>query len=334
MKILILLILTLVSFNLFAVDCIQTNAAFDIGSGTTKMKIAKVDICKHKIIKILFESNRSVEYKQALKESKSNILEERIIKVGIKKLLELKAEAKQFNPKSYLAVATSAFRTAVNGEKIAKQISKETGIFIKVISQEKEAEIGFVGASLGLESNLENYIVWDIGGGSMQMTTVNSQGKYSIYEGKLASVSFKNHIIEKIQKKNINKVKSPNPISKTEKNIAISYASEFARSTIPADIIAKLKKANTNIIGIGGVHYFSIAKKVSGSENYSLKMLEDQITKNLNRTDSELGDDEYVSTDTVNLILVAGFMKEFGIKEVKTKKINMTNGILIMPSLI
>jgi exopolyphosphatase/guanosine-5'-triphosphate,3'-diphosphate pyrophosphatase len=327
-------IIMLSSTFLMANDCIKTRAAFDIGSGTTKLKVAKVDICKQKIIKLLFESNRAIEYKQALKQSQNNTLNSKILTDGIKHLKALKSEASHYNPSSYVAVATSAFRTAANGRNAAQRLSRESGVDIAIISQEKEAKIGFVGASVISDNDLRNIIVWDIGGGSMQMTSYEGNGKYNIYKGKLASVSFKNYLIEKVQKKDIKETISPNPISEDESQKSLRDASVHAKNTIPKSIIDKLRSGNIQVLGIGGVHYYSIGKNVSESKTYSLEMVTNHISEKLNLNDKQLGGGKYVTTDISNLILVAGFMKELEIESVKTGKINMADGLLIKPSLI
>lgn len=328
-----LIILLLVN-SVYANDCIQTSAAFDIGSGTTKMKVAKVDICKHKILKILLESHRSVGYKQDLKESTKNLLSEKILTIGSIKLNELKNEAKKYRPTSFIAVATSAFRTASNGVQAAKILSKNTEIKVNIISQVKEAEIGFVGAYDFSKDNLAKLLVWDIGGGSMQISSTADLKKFDVYEGKLASVSFKNYIIEKIQFKNPKKIKSPNPISNENYLSAIDYVKKYSLKTIPKSIQKKLRNKELKIIGIGGVHFFSIASKVNNKEFYTLEMVKKRIKESLNKTDSELGGGEYIETDISNLILVAGIMEEFGINMVITKKVNLANGVLKLPSIV
>ena len=333
MKKLLLGLLLIASQSVLSDECIKTRAAFDIGSGSTKLKVAKVDTCNQKIAKILLEANREVGYKQALKENKKNRLSRKIINYGIIKLRELKSLAESYGAESYTAVATSAFRTAKNGKRAAKRISRKLGFKINIISQEKEAKIGFVGASVIAKKDLKDIVVWDIGGGSMQMTTYEGNEKYNIYKGKLASVSFKNHVIDEVQKHGDDRPKSPNPISLSDSELAQRDARIHAKNTVPDSIVKKLKSSETEIIGIGGVHYYSIGKKVTDNKVYDLNMVNNQISKSLSLTDEQLGGGKYVSTDITNLILVSGFMEELQIPQVKTGKINMADGLLIMPSL-
>ncbi len=333
MKLGALVIITLFLSSLtFASDCIKTRAAFDIGSGTTKLKVAQVDTCLFKIKKILLEDHRAVGYKQDLKESKDNTLSKKIISSGITSLKALKRLAKNYKPDLYVGVATSAFRTSKNGEQAIKEIAKETGIQIRVISQKTEAIIGFVGASTFSDKNLKDIVVWDIGGGSMQISSYLGHDKYLIYEGKLASVSFKNHIIEEVQNKDPQKEKTPNPISSSNKEQAQRDARLIAQYSVPPVLQAKIKSPNTQIIGIGGVHHYSIGEKINFKGAYTLEMLDKFLNTNIGLTDAQIGG-EYAPTDVSNLILVSGFMKALGINKVKTGNINLTDGLLLNPNL-
>lgn len=324
----------LLSISVNANDCIKTAAAFDIGSGTTKIKVAKVDVCRQKIIESLYEEDSPVEYKQDLSESFDNKLSKKIIDFGSKSINILKEKVKKYNPSSYVAAATSAFRTAANGEFAVKQISKNTGIKIKIISQEMEAKIGFIGASSISDNDLKDVVVWDIGGGSMQMSSYDGQGRFNIYEGKLASVSFKNYVIEKLHNDKIEEVKSPNPISEDDNFKSLNYLETYAEIYVPQKIKNKLKSKNVQVIGIGGVHYYSVGKVVSKTKNYSYDMVINQINRFLNLNDEQLGGGKFVETSVSNLILVAGFMKALGITEVKTGKITMADGLLIKPEIL
>jgi exopolyphosphatase/guanosine-5'-triphosphate,3'-diphosphate pyrophosphatase len=327
------LLFILLSLNIHANDdCIEIRAAFDIGSGATRMKVAEVDICKQKIVKVLLEMEQPVEYKQNLSESKDNTISAEMMIIGNMVLNQMKKSALPFNPVSYTAVATSAFRTADNGKEFIKLLAQYTGINITVISQQSEAKIGFVGASNLSDAELTDTVVWDIGGGSMQITSYEGNGKFIIYEGKLAAVSFKNHIIEEIQNNDPKNIKTPNPMSKDVSREATRDAKIIAKSTVPTEIIKKLKSPKTKVIGIGGVHYYSIGKKVSETNSYSLEMVDSELTKSIGLTDEQIGG-KYASTDISNLALVAGFMKALNIELVQTGKVNLTDGVLINPNL-
>lgn len=332
MKTIFVLLFILIT-QAFANDCEAIRAAFDIGSGTTKMKVAKVNTCEQRIIEMLVEAQEKVSYKEALKASEENTLSLDILTKGAQALNRLKIKAQEFNPEIYIGSATSAFRTAINGEQARKILETKTDIKIKVISQELEAKIGFVAAAQLVSADLNKIVVWDIGGGSMQITTLDPNGAYDIYKGKVASVSFKNHIIEQVQYKNLSETSTPNPISSADYNLARRDAFAIASLTTSRVLRDKLKKDDTVVIGIGGVHHYSISSNISERGVYTRDELTDRLANILGKTDAEIGG-EYANSDVSNAILVKGFMDGLYINEVYTGNINLATGLLVSPELI
>ncbi len=49
-----------------AQNCLQTRAAIDIGSGSTKIAVAEVDTCQHRIHNMLYQQQLPVAYNDAL----------------------------------------------------------------------------------------------------------------------------------------------------------------------------------------------------------------------------------------------------------------------------
>lgn len=77
--------------------------------------------------------------------------------------------------KKVVVVATSAVRDAINKKEFVKQVFREIGWQIQVISGEKEAELSYYGAvsALSRMSPLGIPIVIDIGGGSTEVIFKN-----------------------------------------------------------------------------------------------------------------------------------------------------------------
>ncbi|MFC5938684.1 hypothetical protein ACFPVT_04640 [Corynebacterium choanae] len=98
-----------------------------------------------------------------------------ITKKGRKKLLAAAAEAMDLATKlrcdEMLAIATSAIRSAGNGDSVIAEVAAATGVQLQVLSGQKEAELTFLavrrwyGWSAGRITNL------DIGGGSLELST-------------------------------------------------------------------------------------------------------------------------------------------------------------------
>jgi exopolyphosphatase/guanosine-5'-triphosphate,3'-diphosphate pyrophosphatase len=315
-------------FFTFKVDvfaCEVTRAAFDIGSGSMKLKVYKFNTCKNKIVKQVksiekksCEESKKVSYKEDLKNSPN--ISFKTLQLGIEAIKELKNIAEKCGAKNFSGVATSAFRQAENGESAIKLLST-TGVDIRIISQEEEAQIGFLGAlyKSGKEDN-KDICVWDIGGSSMQITCRKDK-KEKVFLGNLASIPFKNLLLT-IQNK---KSKSPNPISKND------YIFSQTRLKKEAQEIKKRLGSFFDgkiVLGIGGVHNYAIAKEI-GDNEYSQKTLYSNILKDLNKNDRELGGGKYVDTSLSNKILVEGLINYLKIKKVRAVKVNLTEGLIM-----
>lgn len=321
------LLLLIFSSSLFANEkCHTVRAAFDIGSGATKMKVAEVDKCQQKIIKILMDDQAKVDYKEDLQKSSDESLSSNIQKEGITAINNLKKKAQKLGAKEFFAVTTSAVRTATNGVSFIKRLVKETGIDIHIISQIEEAKLGFIAATAISPKPIQNTVVWDIGGGSMQITS-RPDKKFHIYEGKIASVSFKNHLVKDIQKK---EAKTPNPISQKDFLEATHDARVVAKFAVASELKQELKKKGNIVIGIGGVHAYSLGGQMQVKDKgfYTPKMLDETIKKNLGKKDDEIKSD-FASTEISNLILVKAFMDELEIEKIMIGKINLADGLLI-----
>lgn len=303
-------------------NCIVTRAGFDIGSGTTKIKVAKVNSCEQRILEVLLDTSLPVAYKDDLQKSKDNKFSSEIIKIGTDAIEKLQLQARKLGASQYYAVTTSATRTAQNADRLLSSIKERLDLNVVVINQEKEAILGYIAASAKTNSP----VVWDIGGGSMQIT-FRKDKDFIVYKGKIASVSFKNHIIETIQHK---KGTTPNPVSQSDYIQALHDARTVAKFSIDQEIKDQLSNPKNTIIGIGGVHYYSILGQLEmkNKNSYSIDQLSGLLPKRLGLKDNEIKSD-YADTEISNLILVQGFMRELGIKKVQVEKINLTDALLL-----
>jgi len=323
-----ILSLLFVSTNAWANECLQNRAAFDIGSSNTKMVVATVDICLQNVKQILEEKDEAVGYKVDLDNYQGRFSEE-IQREGIAALLRLKKVAQKYNPIQYVGVATSAFRKSKNGVMLTDRIKNKLDIRIQIISQRTEAILGFLGAYPQTELDKKESLVWDIGGGSMQIVMVQDDDSFEVYEGKLGSVSMKNMIISTIQGKPYKNVKSPNPMGEAVATKAVSMAQYYASIHVQKAIKEKAK--SLTVLGIGGVHYYSVREQsVMEGKTYTISDVEKALSTRNKLMDSEIGG-KYPANGVSNLALVLGFMKELKIEKIKTLKANKAHGILIYP---
>lgn len=330
-KFLFLFLSIIISLDLHAKSCQENRMGLDIGSGSTKMLVAEVDTCKKQIIKVLLSESRPVGYNDDFEKSKDQTISAEMEAKGLKTLQDLIALSKSHKVKSTKGVATSVFRKAKNGKEIIARFAKKLKLNLKVISQEEEAMLGYASAVSTIPDPVEpidpkkTLVVWDIGGGSMQM--IAKKGKEThVYLGNLASVSFKNMVMEVLQLKNIESAGSPNPIGLSRPN-AIAMARSYARLHVPAFFFNKNR--DLEFLGVGGVHGASIKNQLQLKEKeYSLRELEDKAIQQAQKGDADLAGD-YKATDVTNLLLVQGFMEALGIREVKIAEASLLQGLLL-----
>jgi exopolyphosphatase/guanosine-5'-triphosphate,3'-diphosphate pyrophosphatase len=307
--------------------CIEHRTAFDIGSATMKMKTAKVDTCRETAVEII----RQKEVKVSFAENTRNYLLNRDIQnIGIEQLKILKKEAMTQGAQTFAGVATAAFRQADNTSLFLAEIKAETGINVRMISQDEEAVLGYKAATADTKNPSGNIVVWDIGGHSMQMIMKHRYQNYRVYRGRLASLSFKNQIIEKIQRRDADGQASPNPIGRQNLTAALEMAMNAA-GDVPDEIKNSIRQTGATIIGIGGVHNQSVRKQVGKNSAYRREDLANALKDKLDLSDIQIGG-HYADTDVSNLILVLGFMKKLDIEEVHLADVNLTDGILIDPA--
>lgn len=301
----------------------------DIGSGSTKIMVAKVDFCKNKILEVLYKDNRSVPYNEDLEKSTDGKLSPAIATLGLSTIKELVTKANKFKPNRNYGVATSVFRKAANGKDVIKTFARKLNLKLAVISQETEARLAYYSV-LGLldEKTVDpkKVVIWDIGGGSMQIFTMTDSKKPVMYLGDLASVTFKNMVIEVLQSRPLDEAATPNPIGDKREQV-IALARSYSKLHVPMELKQLLK--DRVVIGVGGVHGFSIKNQLQLKDPiYTLDDLDKAGKIQVTKSDKDLAGD-YRSTDVSNLLLVQGFMEGLGIKEVRILSANIVQGALL-----
>ena len=317
------------SSEVFAKNCQEVRMGLDIGSGATKVLVAKIDYCKNKVLEVLHSESRPVEYNEDLDKNNDGNLSPVIIAKGQSVLSDMITKGKTFKPKKTYGVATSVFRKSQNGTDIIKGFARKFKVQLEVITQEEEAKLGYYSVlSLMDDKTIENknIVVWDIGGGSMQMFSIEKNNRPHMYLGDLASVTFKNMVTEVIQSKPIESNSTPNPIGDKREQV-IALARSYSRLHVPAAI--KRDLLDHTIVGVGGVHGNSIKNQLNlKTMEYSLEELEKAGKIQAQKSDKDLIGD-YRSTDVTNLLLVQGFMEGLGIKEVKIMNANLLQGVIL-----
>ncbi|MFP5518912.1 MAG: Ppx/GppA phosphatase family protein [Bdellovibrionia bacterium] len=301
---------------------VQNHALFDLGSGSTKLSVFETNSCSPSI-KMLHKKSLKVDYKEDLILSgDKKEFSEKIQSVGKGALRELKDEAKKFNPKSHRGVATAAFREATNGQLVINSFQKDLGIELEIISQEREAQLALLAVANHVDP--KTLLVWDIGGGSFQFVSFGEDSqKVEIFEGQLASVSFKEKVINEIKKKA--QSQSPNPLSLKE----VEAARALVQTELKEKLTASFLKAKSKeiVVGIGGVHYSSLRHHLKKDE-FTAHDIDEWISLNHRKKDKQLHDN-YASTVVTNMILVSEIMKILEIPKIKAMNVSLVEGLLV-----
>lgn len=325
-------IASLFLFSIFALGCasvphhcLQRRGAIDIGSGSTKALAAEVDICEKKIVRTLYEHQIPLAFADAVARSPQGEIPDKFRDQAVKDIQPLLEAMKAHNLKRISALATSTFRTSKNGAEAALEMSERLNIPIHIVTQEQEAEIGAMSA-LSQKTLAPNtaFVVWDIGGGSMQMWTPGDDAP-RLFKGDLASVSFKNKVIQTLQGKNPKRVSSPNPLGRHAPK-AVELAATHARKEVPP--IFK-ERAAAPWIGIGGVLAISVQKQIDkDAHGFSRAQLAQTLREKSALKDAQI-ESKYRETEVSNLALVLGYMEALGVDSVETVQASLTQGWLL-----
>ena len=321
--------------------CLVNRAVLDVGSGSTKLLFATVNICQKKIEKILLQDSIPVPYQESLDGSDTNLIDEATAKKGIQALKDLLDRCRAKGPlDEAFGMATAAFRQAKNAHALLKRFQEDTGVKIFIINQEGEALLGLLSVERARGPDHEKGkppVVWDIGGGSQQIITRNADTSLIILTGSVATETFKKTLIEELHQKDSSLVTSANPIGKQN----LPGAFEIAHNAIafPARHATKLfhhidKKPHV-VIGIGAVHDTVIKTIRNGTQTYTKRELRETIEKCADHDDAaamKVAYDthpKFAGNLVSNMILIHAMMEAFNIQKVEVQPINASDVLLI-----
>jgi exopolyphosphatase / guanosine-5'-triphosphate,3'-diphosphate pyrophosphatase len=139
-------------------------AVIDIGSNSARIVVYRLEAGLS--TQILASSRGSLRLVRELDATHrlSDAAEERAFEA----LQDFRAIALGTGAARVFALATAAVRDAENGKAFMAEVKKRLDIDVKILSGEDEARYGFLGAVGGLP--VEHGVLFDVGGGSMQVT--------------------------------------------------------------------------------------------------------------------------------------------------------------------
>jgi exopolyphosphatase/guanosine-5'-triphosphate,3'-diphosphate pyrophosphatase len=140
-------------------------AAIDIGSNTTRVLVAEpVDGQLKKVM----EQRAYTRINKAVGDS-GEIPAEKAAEVAEVVATQVRL-ARELGAETIRSVATAAVREAANGQAVARQVGKESGVSVEILSDEEEGRLSFIGATKTLGHPVEGRVgVVDVGGGSTEV---------------------------------------------------------------------------------------------------------------------------------------------------------------------
>lgn len=315
---------------------IQYRIAFDLGSGTLKIQAAWVDPLNGRIAEMAYQSKINIPVGEALARDPEGKIPEEIVQQLIDALREFKEKTpKEIDIAGCIGTATEAFRRAANGIEVVQRIEEAAGVKIFILSPEEEAILGQ--RALEAEGLLPNepFIVWENGGGSMQISSKTKDG-IEFYGIPIGKVSMKNHIIGQ-QGNDFRETNSPNPVSPELAEEAKNWVKKSLEN-FPDWLKAKLREKNLEVVGFSGM--FSTATRVLKRKEFTIDDVQTLLNRFVGKTDRELIDFGYSGEDALfavsDLLFLHSVMTELEIQKVrftKTEGPGSTSGLLIDPKL-
>ena len=212
---------------------IVRQAAFDIGSGASKVLVADVDASRGVIVGApIYQTELPLSFKADAQQSADGSLSPDIFAKGLNLIEALAVKAKELGATSGAGIATEVFRSAPNGLAFLAEVEQRTGVNITTLSQEHEARLGLATAEVLLGGPYNVCASWDSGGGSFQITAraaspdlrAEDIGSADLrtYVGKLGTAPSFHRLVTSVQQQPYSLSARPNPVKPTEADALIT----------------------------------------------------------------------------------------------------------------
>lgn len=177
-------------------------AAIDLGTNTFHLIIAEQNGAQ---LEIIYKTNVPVKLGEDI--TKNNVIIPAAFKRGINCLKQFKLEIDQYEITNLKATATSAVRSAINGQDFVIAAKNEAGIDIDIIDGDEEAQFIYEGVKLSGAITGKSLIM-DIGGGSTEFILCDEENliwkkSYNIGAARLMQGFFKSDPINDIDQQKI-----------------------------------------------------------------------------------------------------------------------------------
>lgn len=149
-------------------------AAIDLGTNNCRLLIARAS---RKNFRVLDTFSRIVRLGEGL--SQTGKLSEEAMGRTLAALKICNSKLKRRGVTKLRCVATEACRRAANGDDFIKRVKQETGLDLEIIDNSEEASLAIMGCAPLLNPDLPEALIFDIGGGSTEVSWIRLGDKES-----------------------------------------------------------------------------------------------------------------------------------------------------------
>lgn len=224
------------------------------------------------------------------------------------------------------AIATSAMRRASNGQRLLKDLSEALGHEIRVISGVEEAELAMVSAQRNFDMEYKRYAVYDIGGGSLEITTALGSHIEQCYSLDLGAVVMTEQFIK-------NDPARPADVEKLQRHVRSQLKKQIDRSKVQLHTLIGSGGTST---AIGAMAMNALGKSYASIHGY--EVLRSEVVHMLAMlTRKDLGERRLVAglnSDRADIIVagiavVEELMNFFGANQLLVNERGIREGLII-----
>lgn len=209
---------------------IERIALMDIGSNTVRLVIFNIDTQSYYEVNELQNIKVSARLVQYVEDGKMSDKGIQVLTDLVQNYLKI---IEEYDVYRVIAVATAAVRNSSNVEEIVSRVHEETGLSMRVLSDEEEAFYG--NYAVRYTFNIYDGLSVDIGGGSTEVTLFKNKEVMESHSFPFGAVSLKNQFFKDKEHSD------PEAIKEATKWVKKQFKN-----------IPWLKKVNLPLIGIGG----------------------------------------------------------------------------------
>ena len=144
-------------------------AIIDLGSNTARLVVLNIHQCNS--YNLIYHQKENGRLSEGMEPDK--ILKPEAMSRGVATLKVFAHMCNLFKAKTILAVTTAAVRSARNGSEFVQTVEQETGIKLKILTEQEEAHLGYLGVINTID--IEDAVLFDLGGGSTQLTLIKNR---------------------------------------------------------------------------------------------------------------------------------------------------------------